>query len=421
MGCSGHLVWEDIRQAMSSQTVRFMNRSTPPHLITLVTMAGVSAMAMNMFLPSMADMAQDFETQYSVIQLTVTLYLVMNAAFQFVFGPFSDRYGRRPVLLVAMVVFCIGSAMAVVAQDVTVLLIARGLQAGSVAGLVLSRAAIRDMYDTDKAASMMGYMTMCMAVLPMISPAIGGWLSVQFGWVSNFWVMLFAGLLVLGLSWADMGETNNNKSKSFGAQFRTYPELFRSPRFWAYCMSAASAVGAYFAYLGGGAFVGSNVFGLPTETLGIYFGAPAVGYLIGNGLSGKFSTRFGLNNMILAGALVAVVGLSTSLLLLNIIENPSPLVFFGSITFVGIGNGLTLPNAMSGMMSVRPHLGGSASGIGGTIMTGGGALLAAFTGAILQPGMDAGPLVTIMLITSTLPLFGITFIKRREAQQGPLD
>lgn len=399
---------------MSSQPVRFLDRTTAPHLITLVAIAGVGAMAMNMFLPSMTDMAEDFETQYSVIQLTVTLYLVMNAVFQFFFGPFSDRFGRRPVLLAAMCIFCAGSALAVLAPNVTVLLVARGLQAGSVAGLVLSRAAIRDMYKTEKAASMMGYMTMCMAVLPMVSPAIGGWLAVRFGWVSNFWVMLAAGIFVIILVWADMGETNQKKSASFGAQLGEYPELFQSPRFWAYCMSAASAVGAYFAYLGGGAFVGVNVFGMEPEVLGVYFGAPAVGYLVGNGISGRFSTKFGLNTMIFSGALIAISGLTVSLLLVTLLPDPSPMMFFGAIAFVGIGNGLTLPNAMTGMMSVRPHLAGSASGIGGTIMTAGGAILATITGAILQPGMGAGPLVAIMLLTSSLPLFCIAYIVRRE-------
>ena len=393
----------------------FLNRSTHPTLVTLVVMAGLAAMAMNMFLPSLNTMAQDINTSYAKVQLTLTVFLGMNAAFQFVLGPCSDRFGRRPVALAAIATFCIATVGAIAAPTVEILIVMRGIQAAVVAGLVLSRAAIRDMYDPETAASQMGYMTMCMAVVPMASPALGGWLESQYSWVSSFWVMLGLGILALVLIFFDMGETNNNRSSSFGAQFRTYPELFSSPRFWAYCLSAGSAVGAYFAYLGGAAFVGSEVFGLKAEVLGIYFGAPAIGYLVGNFLSGRYSRRIGLNQMISFGALLASVGLVTSLVLLSTSEDPHPIMFFGFVVLVGVGNGMTLPNAMSGMMSVRPHLAGSASGIGGTIMTGGGALLAAFTGASLTSESSVTTLVWIMLAASFIPVICIFYIKKREA------
>ncbi|MGV6839626.1 MAG: multidrug effflux MFS transporter [Planktomarina sp.] len=398
---------------------------SPPRLITLICLAAVGAMAMNMFLPSLPSMAESFDVPYATIQLSVTLFLAVNAVMQLFLGPLSDRYGRRPVLLGAMAVFCLASLGTIIAPDFHTFLIARVMQAAVVAGLVLSRAAIRDMYDTNKAASMIGYVTMCMAVVPMIGPMIGGWLEGQFGWVSNFWVMFLAGLAVFALAFWDMGETHKSRSASILAQFRTYPELFGSMRFWAYCISAGSTVGAYFAYLGGAAFVGSHIFDLSPAVLGMYFGAPALGYAIGNGVSGMYSVRFGVNKMILIGASFSSLGMILALVLMQM-PNPLPVSFFGPVALVGLGNGMTLPNATSGMMSVRPHLAGSASGIGGTIMTGGGAILAAFTGMILVPGVGAEPLILIMLACSLLPFAAITYVQRRSKTQvspapGPHD
>ncbi|MEM6308068.1 MAG: multidrug effflux MFS transporter, partial [Pseudomonadota bacterium] len=392
---------------------RFLSPASAPSLFTLVCLAAVGALAMNMFLPALPAMAAYFGVSYSVIQFSVTGFLAMNAICQIFIGPLSDRYGRRPVVIWSMVLFCLATAGTIMAPTAEIFLACRLVQAFVVAGLVLSRAAIRDMYDTNKAASMIGYVTMCMAVVPMLGPMLGGWLQSVSGWVANFWVMLAVGLGVLVLVFWDMGETNRTPSASIGAQFRSYPELFRSRRFWAYCISAGSTVGAYFAYLGGAAFIGNSVFNLTPAVLGLYFGAPALGYAVGNGLSGALSVRWGIHRMILTGAALSCIGMVFALILVQI-PNGGPLTFFGPIVLVGLGNGMTLPNATSGMMSVRPHLAGSASGIGGTIMTGGGAILAGITGSILTPGMGPEPLIFIMLASSCLPFLCIWYITRRE-------
>jgi len=395
--------------------IRFSSPQTPPRLVTLISMAAIGALTMDMFLPSLPTMADDFGVSYSSIQLSVTLFLATNAVMQLFLGPLSDRYGRRPVLLGALAIFCLASLGTIIAPNFETFLFARIMQAAVVAGLVLSRAAIRDIYDTDKAASMIGYVTMCMAMVPMAAPTIGGWMASYLGWISNFWVMFVLGLGTFALALFDMGETHTHRSTSIMGQFRTYPELFGSPRFWAYCISAGSTVGAYFAYLGGAAFVGSHIFDLSPTVLGMYFGAPAFGYAIGNGLSGLFSVRFGVNKMVLVGAGCSSIGMIIALGLMQM-PNAIPLSFFGPVALVGLGNGMTLPNATSGMMSVRPHLAGSASGIGGTIITGGGAILAALTGIILVPGVGAEPLILIMLGCSLLPFVAITYVIRREAR-----
>ena len=249
------------------------------------------------------------------MQLSVALFLGAIAILQLFVGPLSDRFGRRPVLLVGLGVFVLATIGCLTAKTVEVFLIFRMGQAAVGVAMVLSRAIARDMFDQSKAASMIGYITMGMAVVPMITPAIGGALDEAFGWKASFWVFLGFGLAVFWLVWADVGETNTAKSTSFRAQIADYPELLMSPRFWGYCLAAAFASGAFFAYLGGAPFVGSVVYGLAPSKLGVFFGAPALGYMVGNFLSGRYSVTYGVNRMVLWGAIASTVGVSASLML----------------------------------------------------------------------------------------------------------
>ncbi len=395
--------------------VRFLDRTTPPHIFTLILIAGVSALSMNVFLPSLPKMTVYFDTEYRLIQLSVSAYLLCNAILQIIVGPISDRYGRRPVILYGFALFALATLGCIYAQTVEVFLAFRMLQAVVVVGIVLSRAVVRDMVPQDQAASMIGYVTMGMAIVPMIGPAIGGLLDEAFGWQANFWLLFALGLATLWVCWRDMGETATERSTSFAAQFRQYPELLMSRRFWGYCLAAAFGAGAFFAYLGGAPYVGSEVYGLEPGTLGIYFGAPALGYFLGNWVSGRYSVRYGINRLIVVGTVLTSMGLAVSLTLFYA-GLGSVNIFFGFMTFVGLGNGLVMPNANAGLLSVRPHLAGSASGLGGAIMIGGGAALSALAGALLQPGRGAYPLLWIMFLSSTMAVICITYVLQRERQ-----
>lgn len=396
---------------------RFLNRSTPPHIGTLIVITGLSAMVMNMFLPSLPTMARYFDAEYRVMQLSVALYLGTVALLQVFIGPLSDRFGRRPVLLWGLLIFVLATLGCLLAPTAGIFLFFRMAQASVSVAMVLSRAIARDMYDQSRAASMIGYITMGMAVVPMLSPALGGVLDETFGWQASFWVFFGLGALILGLVWLDTGETNRQKSVSFAAQIADYPELLMSPRFWGYCLAAAFASGAFFAYLGGAPFVGSKVYGLPPSKLGLLFGAPAIGYMVGNFLSGRFSVRLGSNTMVLLGTLACGFGTLTSLTI-ALAGFGTVYTFFGFMIFVGLGNGMVLPNATAGMLSVRQHLAGTASGLGGTIMTGGGATLSALAGAVLRDHSGPFPLLWIMAIVSVGALGSILFVIRREKSKG---
>lgn len=397
-------------QDVSSQ--RFLDRRTAPSIFTLIVLTGLGALSMNIFLPSLPQMAEYFEAEYAVVQLSVALYLGVNAALQLLVGPLSDRYGRRPVMLAGLAIYSVATLGCLWAPDVVTFLIFRMIQASVVVGLVLGRAVVRDLYPRDQAASMIGYVTMGMAIVPMVGPVIGGALGQAFGWKANFWLLFAAGIVIFALAWADQGETARKGQGRLRDQFAQYPVLLRSRRFWGYGLSSTFASGAFFAYLGGAPLVGARVFGLEPALLGLFFGAPALGYFFGNFISGRYSVRIGIDRMILWGSFITFAGLCFGLGLF-ILGFKTAAVFFGSMTFVGLGNGMVLPNATSGMMSIRPDLAGTASGLGGSIMLAGGASLSALSGVLLSQADQAYPLIYLMILCAAAAWIAAFYTARR--------
>lgn len=396
---------------------RFLDRTTPPKIVTLILLAGLSALTMNIFLPSLPGMAEYFGVPYGLMQQSVPLYLLLSAALQVIIGPISDRYGRRKVLIGSLILFLLATVGTLLAPNATLFLVFRMAQAVIASGMALSRAVVRDMVPDDRAASMIGYVTMGMSLVPMIGPVVGGILDDAFGWHANFALLLVLGVGVLALVWSDLGETAVLKDASFLSQVRTYPKLLTSRRFWGYTLAAAFASGCFFAYLGGAPYVGDKVFGLTSTQVGVLFALTAIGYAGGNFLAGRFSVRVGMNRMILLGTLTTTFGLGL-LTLLTLAGLSGPVVFFGLTIFMGLGNGICLPNANAGMLSVRPELAGTASGLGGAILIGGGAGLAAVAGVLMHPGATELPLILLMLGSSVASILAILYVMQRARQIG---
>ena len=395
----------------------FLNRQTPPKIITLTLLAGLSALTMNIFLPSLPGMAAYFDAPYALMQLSVALYLALSAVLQILIGPISDRYGRRNTILIALVLFLIATVGTLTAADATTFLIFRMAQAVIAAGMVLSRAVVRDMVSDAEAASMIGYVTMGMSLVPMIGPVVGGILDEAFGWQANFGLLLGLGLIVLALCWADLGETATLQRLSFKDQMRSYPALLKSRRFWGYCGAAAFSSGCFYAFLGGAPYVGTEVYHLTSSRIGLLFAITAVGYMAGNFFAGRYSVRLGMNKMVLIGTTITTLGMAM-LALVAALNLSSAVVFFSMTITMGIGNGVALPSANAGILSVRPDLAGTASGLGGAIMVGGGAALAALAGAALPPGSTEMPLILLMLASSLVSTLCILAVIRRARSLG---
>ena len=382
-------------------------------MLTLVLLASISALAMNSFLPSLPNMAEHFGSSTALMGLSVGVYLGTSAIFQILVGPLSDRIGRRTVSLWALIIFIVVSISCVYAPNTFVFMCLRALQAIAACTFVVARAIVRDTTETQASGSKIAYISMGTAICPMFGPALGGLMDGWFGWEANFWFIGGLGLFILVIAYFDLGETVPENTQGFRQQFSEYPELLLSRRFWGYCLASAFGAGAFFAYLGGGPFVGSIVYNLSPEMLGLYFGAPAIGYFFGNFLSGRFTIRFGIDAMILWGLWIIFSGLSLSMVC-SYIGYGTVETFFGFMIFVGLGNGLTIPNATAGMLSVRPHLAGTASGLGGAMMIAIGAALSTLAGAFLVPGSNEMPLLMLMWFSSLSGVAVIIYVRQRK-------
>ena len=390
--------------------IRFLDRTSPPHIFTLILLASISALTMNIFLPSLPNIAASLGSSTSILGLSVGIYLASSALLQLIIGPFSDQFGRRPLILWSLIIFCLSTLATVFVTNTAQFLILRIFQAISASCMVLARAIVRDTTESvEQAGSKIAYVTMGMAFVPMIGPAIGGLLDYQYGWTASFWILCLLGSMIFLISYFDVGETLPENSQGFLEQIRTYPSLLRSKRFWAYCLSSAFVSGAFFSYLGGAPFVGNEVFGLSPKDLGIWFGAPAVGYILGNFLSGRFSTKIGLDKMIFFGVIIALTGVSISFMI-SYLGFGSILSFFGLMSLVGLGNGMSIPNATAAMMSVNPKLAGTAAGLGSAIMIGGGAGLSAIANFILKPGSSELPLIILMWLSVFSGLCAVNYV-----------
>ncbi len=387
----------------------FLNRRTPPHIITLVLISGLSALTMNIFLPSLPSISVYFNEDKTIVQLAITLYLIAIAVMQPVLGPFSDYYGRRPLVLFGMLGFFVGTFIVIYAPNIEVLLAGRMVQALCATGLVLSRAIIRDMVGREKSASMIGYVTMGMALAPMIGPIMGGFLDEYYGWQAPLWLLIFSGIIVFVIVWFDLGETRKSAASSLTTQFANYPTLLRSRRFWGYSLSASFCSGAFFSLLGGGPYVATQYYNLAPSQFGMYFAIIAVGYMGGNFIAGRYSESFGVTRMMISGNLVVSFGVAIAVFLLIFVAR-DPLSFFLPLFFLGIGNGMTLPNANAGIVSLHPRLAGAASGLGGFLQISIGALFSVLAGFVLGPQSYPMPLLILMLIVTILGICSSLYV-----------
>ena len=394
-----------------------------PHIATLAMVAAIGPLAMNVFLPSLPSIQVYFGTTPATAQLAVSLYLASTAILQLIIGPLSDKFGRRPVLLSFLALMLLATLVCIYSTSIEMFLFGRILQASSASGIVLSRAIVRDLVKAEDAASKIAYVTMGMTIAPMIGPAFGGLLEDLFGWQATFWMIFVVTAAIVAVVWFDLDETNKFKGGSFVQQFKSFPELMGSKRFLGYSAANAFSSGAYFAFLGGGPLLAIQYYELSPTTFGIYHIFIAFGYLVGNFMAGRFSKNVGLNNMMMLGNFVVFSGLLISLLLINVFHD-QPLAFFGLMIFVGLGNGITLPNANAGIVNVRPKIAGAASGLGASLQIGGGAILAAFTGYYVSFEAGGDYLLLVMIfsilcaIASTAYVIHIEKLRQQESRNA---
>lgn len=386
-----------------------------PTLRTLIALSAVAVLPVSMFPPSLPGIAKAFEVDYGVGNMAVAGYAWVAAAVQLVMGPLSDRFGRRPVLLAALGVFTVASVGCAMAIGVGSFLAFRLLQAVVISGYSVSLAIIRDSWDEREAASVIGYVSVGWALAPMLGPVFGGLLDGLFGWRAIFWTLAVFGVAVLALCSASLSETNTTPSTTVRGQFRTFPDLLGSRRFWAYILGMTFTTGAFYAFLSAAPLAAKTLFAMSPAVFGIYMGSSTAGFMLGSFLAGRYADRYPPTTTMIAGMVVACGGLAVGLALLSMgIVHVATI--FGPCVCFGLGNGLTMAGASAGALSVQPRLAGGASGLAGALSVAGAAAISSITGAILTDANSAYVLLGTMLascLASLLAAFSARRLERR--------
>ncbi|MDX2145305.1 MAG: multidrug effflux MFS transporter [Rhodospirillaceae bacterium] len=343
-----------------------------------------SSFAVQVFLPALPAVQKQFGVSAAVVQLTVSLPLIALAVSTLMWGILSDRYGRRPTMLAGLALFLIGTLACAVAPTIELLIAGRLVQAvGGAACVVISRAIVRDIYGRERAAAELASLIAIMVIGPMLAPIIGGVLVDTVGWRGSFEFIAVFLAGVLAYAGFRLAETNHQRLPipDLTGIFLAYGRLVRSSDFMAYALQSAFMIGTFYVVLSAAPYAIITVMGYSATEYGLGFILSTVGYLSGNLIAQRYSQRVGIDRMIalaLATALISTFA-TVALLMAGVW---TLLAVFVPLTFMGIANGMSLPNANAGAVSVYPEMAGTASGLLSFLQNGIAALFAQVTGSV---------------------------------------
>jgi DHA1 family bicyclomycin/chloramphenicol resistance-like MFS transporter len=373
-------------------------------ILLLAMVSALGPVAMQILLPGVPILKESFQVSTAVAQLTLSLSMAAIALATLIYGPLSDRYGRRPVLIAGIIITIIGSVLCIIAPSIELLIAGRIVQAaGGAVGMVVARAIVRDVYDAREAASVIATLVMVMVVMPMVSPAIGGELMVRLDWHSVFYLVAIFSAVLLALLLRSLPETLQEAVPfaGVGDMFRTYAALLREPVFRGYTFCLASVSVVFFSFISAAPEIMVSVMHRPATEYGYYFIIIPLGFMAGNYLTRHFGKRFGIHRMIDYGSRIAIFGIMLALLLQMLGFN-HPGALFLPVALAILGNGITLPNAQAGAINAAPKLAGSASGLTGFMQMAFSAIAAQVVAMIFNGTVF--PMLVLMLVASVLAL-----------------
>ncbi|SCA55961.1 Multidrug resistance transporter, Bcr/CflA family [Candidatus Terasakiella magnetica] len=374
--------------------------------VILTALVAFGPISTDMYLPSLPAMKVDFGATVSQVQLTLSIFLAGFAVSQLFYGPLSDRFGRRPILLFGIVVYGVASVACFMSTTIEALIISRFFQAfGACSGPVLGRAIVRDVYGQERAAQVLAYMGSAMALAPAVAPMFGGYLQIWFGWQASFVVIsIFAAILVVlvALLIRETNEHQNPEALKPARIIGNYLELLKHRGFLGYVLLNSFVFSGLFAFISGSSFVFIDVFGLEPNIYGICFGVVVCGYITGTLIAGKLSRKLGGPKMLRYGSLLSLFG---GALLVGVaygggdsaVSVVSPMVIFM------MSVGIVMPNSMAGAIGPFPKMAGSASALMGFLQMSCAALVGGSVG-LLHNG-------THLPMVSAIALMGLmTFV-----------
>jgi MFS transporter, DHA1 family, multidrug resistance protein len=390
--------------------------STRALMALLAAITALAPFSLQIFLPALPAIQASFAVTPGIVQLALSLSIMANAVANLAYGPVSDRFGRRPVLLVGLAAFIAGSLGCALAPSIELLIVARIVQSiGGAAGMVLARAIVRDLYDRERSASIIAYLTMAMVVAPMLAPTIGAVMLDLASWRAIFYLSTGIGVVLIWPIVVTLAETRPPEARRLGGPLAGAGALLRSGLFWSYVLQSTFGISVFFAFIAGAPYFMIDMLGRSATEYGLWFILVSAAFMAGNLVAGRFSGKIGLDRMVLAGSLFAVAGATLALVLL-LGGAWTPLALFGPTMAVALGNGLSVPNAQAGAVSVNPLLAGTASGIAGFCQMFVAALVSQAVG-MLQNGTPY-PMAGFMAGSAVLSFLGFVLPRRLAARRA---
>jgi DHA1 family bicyclomycin/chloramphenicol resistance-like MFS transporter len=363
-------------------------------------MVALGPLSTDMYLPSLPGLTEVFSASAGRVQLTLSLFLAGFAFAQIIYGPLSDRFGRKPVLFCGLLLFVLASIACALAVNIEVLILARFLQAlGGSAGPVLGRAMVRDIHGPAESARVLSHIGSAMALAPAFAPILGGYMGVYLGWESIFWFLAAVGMFAATLLYFGIGETAPEQfrhPRSVASIVADYGRLLADPVYLGYTLTCTLAYAGLFAYLSGSSFVIIEYFGVKQEHFGLLFILVVAGYIAGTLLGARLSRRFEFHRLVAAGSmLLSISGAAMLAVALNqpdhVMSIVSPMMLFM------LGVGLVMPQSMAGALANYAHIAGSASGLLGFIQM----TVSGLVGVAVGHSYDGSPVGMALAIAST--------------------
>jgi DHA1 family bicyclomycin/chloramphenicol resistance-like MFS transporter len=389
--------------------------------VLLTTLVALGPLSTDLYLPSLPTLARVFASDVASVQLTLSVFLAGFACGQIVYGPLSDRYGRRPVLLGGLLMFCVGTLGCVFAHSIDRLILARFVQAlGACAGPVIGRAVVRDLWGASESARVIAYMGGAMAIGPLLGPTLGGFLTVLFGWQSNFVLLLLVAVVQLAVVARVLGESNVHRDPEATTPERmlaNFRRLLADRSYLGYLLTFSFSYSALFAFISASSFVLADRHGLTPQVYGMCFGIVVAGYLIGSVASGRLVRRLGSDGLLARGAcLGAVAGVSMAVLEFSGVHGVAAIL--APMFFCTVATGLVMPNAIARALAPYPTMAGSASALMGFVQMTMAACVGIAVGHALAAGAQA--LAVAVALCSVLALLSyLALIRVRRAPGGP--
>ncbi len=380
-----------------------MNRSTLAVSAILALLTAIPVMATDAVFVAVPAIRETFSSEPGGVQIAMTSYLLSYAVVQLLYGPLSDRHGRRTVLLVALVVFTAGSALCAAATSLGWLTAARALQGiGAASGPTLARAILRDRHGAEDSIRILSYIMAAFGVIAVIAPIVGGVLVEEVGWRAVFVFGALYGAVCVAVVWFRLDETRpagGAAGRGIARDFRSYAVLARSRSFMLLAGANAAIYGAMFVWIAGAMFVLIEGLGLSADAAGAYYAVSIVGFVVGSALAGRLQAGMTPLQVIAVGIVLCLAASTAGWVVADL---RSPLAVIGPGFAMMIGVGFVVAPATASGIAPFPELAGAASALIGFIQMAASSLTVLAVG-FLYDG-TAGPMMILMAALSVVGL-----------------